>query len=90
VALCAVYIVHVEMKSIGFLVEPQNQGLRFVSGFASKSLGCFSPVWPQNRQLRFGDLGIKTKQVLVCRLCHKTDGGRTARDMRRDLVAYFT
>jgi hypothetical protein len=30
-----------EMKSIGFLVEPQNQGQRFVSGLASKSLGRF-------------------------------------------------
>jgi hypothetical protein len=28
----------------GFLVKPQNQGA-----------GRFSPVWPQNRQLWFGD-----------------------------------
>jgi hypothetical protein len=33
---------------MGFLVEPQNQGRRFVSGLASKPLGRFSPVWPQN------------------------------------------
>jgi hypothetical protein len=26
VALCVVYTVHVEMRSAGFLVEPQNQG----------------------------------------------------------------
>jgi hypothetical protein len=38
---CAVYIVHVEMRSVGFLVEPQNQGRRFVSGLASKPLGRF-------------------------------------------------
>jgi hypothetical protein len=69
---------------VGFLVEPQNQGLRFVSGLSSKPLRRFSPVWPQNRwrqflsvwpqnrkvprvsqfgpqnrQLRFGDLGLK-------------------------------
>jgi hypothetical protein len=48
VALCAVYIVHVEMRTVSFLVEPQNQGRRFVSGLASKPLGRFSPVWPQN------------------------------------------
>jgi hypothetical protein len=32
VALCAVCTVHVEMRSVGFLVEPQNQGRQFVSG----------------------------------------------------------
>jgi hypothetical protein len=48
VALCAVCTVHVEMRSAGFFVEPQNQGRRFVSGWASKPLGWFSPVWPQN------------------------------------------
>jgi hypothetical protein len=44
VALCVVCTVHVKMRSAGFLVEPQNQGLRFVSGLASKPLGQFSPV----------------------------------------------
>jgi hypothetical protein len=48
VALCAVSIVHVEMRSVSLLVEPQNQGRWFVSGLASKPLGRFSPVWPQN------------------------------------------
>jgi hypothetical protein len=43
---CAVCTVHVEMRNTGFLVEPQNQGRRFVSGLASKPLGWFSPVWP--------------------------------------------
>jgi hypothetical protein len=55
----------------GFLVEPQYQGLRVVSGLASKSFRRFSLVWPQNRwrrvswfgsqnrQLWFGDLGLK-------------------------------
>jgi hypothetical protein len=45
--LCKVYIMHMEMRSAGFLVEPQNQGRQFP---------CFGP---QNRQLRFGDLGLK-------------------------------
>jgi hypothetical protein len=31
---CAVYTVYVEMVSVGSLVEPQNQGRRFVSGLA--------------------------------------------------------
>jgi hypothetical protein len=37
---CAVYTVHVEMRSTGFLIEP-SQGRRFVSGLASKPLGWF-------------------------------------------------
>jgi hypothetical protein len=53
VALCAVCTVHVETRSEGFLVEPQNQGRQFVSNLASKPLGQFSPVWPQNRWRRF-------------------------------------
>jgi hypothetical protein len=53
VALCAICTVHIEIMSASFLVEPQNQGRRFVSGLASKPLGWFSPVWPQNRWRRF-------------------------------------
>jgi hypothetical protein len=61
VAPCAVCTVHVEMRSVGFLVEPQNQDRRFVSRLASKPLRWFliglglktdgdglSVVWPQN------------------------------------------
>jgi hypothetical protein len=36
VTLCAVCTVYVEMMSASFLVEPQNQGGRFISGLASK------------------------------------------------------
>jgi hypothetical protein len=49
VAPCAVYTWHMETRSAGFLVGPQNQGRRIVSGLASKPLERFSPVWPQNR-----------------------------------------
>jgi hypothetical protein len=35
------------------LIEPQNQGRRFVSVYASKPLGRFSLVWPQNRWRQF-------------------------------------
>jgi hypothetical protein len=113
VAMCAVCTVHVEMRSTGFLVEPQNQGRRFESGLGSKPLGQFSLFWPQNRWLRFLGLGLKigssglviwasksprwflglglkTKHALVCQLRHKTDGGRMARYMRRDLAACST
>jgi hypothetical protein len=45
--------VHIETRSASFLVEPQNQGRR-VFWFG-----------PQNRQLRFGGLGLKiTARVL--------------------------
>jgi hypothetical protein len=59
VTSCAVYTVHMETRSVGFLVEPQNQGRRFVSGLALKPLGRFYLFWSQNRQLRFGDLSLK-------------------------------
>jgi hypothetical protein len=49
VAPCVVYPVHEETRSASFLVEPQNQDLRFVSGLASKPLARFLPVWPQNQ-----------------------------------------
>jgi hypothetical protein len=41
---CAVCTWHVETRSAGFLIEPQNQDRRFVSGLASKSLGRFLTV----------------------------------------------
>jgi hypothetical protein len=41
VASCAVCTVHVETRSTGFLVEPQNQGRRFVYVLASKPLRRF-------------------------------------------------
>jgi hypothetical protein len=46
---CAVCTVHLKTRSVGFLVETQNQGQWFISGLASKPLGRFSPVWSQNR-----------------------------------------
>jgi hypothetical protein len=158
---CAVCTWHVETRSVGFLVEPQNQGGRFVSGLASKPvvtvfaglaskpvatvssglaskpaatvfasltlklvatvfLGLASKpvvgflVEPQNQDgggfpnlgLKTGSsglviwasksprwfigLGLKTKWTSVCRLCHKTDGGRLTRDTRRDVAACLT
>jgi hypothetical protein len=62
VAPCAVCIVHVETRSTGFLVEPQNQGRRFVSGLASKLLGRFLAVCPQNL-LRWFVSGLTSKPL---------------------------
>jgi hypothetical protein len=39
---CAVGTMHVETRSAGFLVEPQNQSRRFVSGLASKPVATVS------------------------------------------------
>jgi hypothetical protein len=47
---CVVCSVHMETRSMGFLVEPQNQGR------------CVSQFGPQNRQLQFGDL---THKIIV-------------------------
>jgi hypothetical protein len=41
VAPCVVCTVHMETRSAGFLVEPQNQGRWFGSGLTSKPLGQF-------------------------------------------------
>jgi hypothetical protein len=38
---CVVYTVHVKIRNVSFLVQPQNQGRRFVSGLTSKPLGWF-------------------------------------------------
>jgi hypothetical protein len=45
VTACAVYTVHMKTRSVGFLVEPQNQVRRFVSGLEGKLMQ-FHPVTP--------------------------------------------
>jgi hypothetical protein len=87
VTLCVVCTMHVEMRSEGFLIGPQNQGRRFVSaltlkhwdsflqltsklvvtvspGFALKSVARVSHFGHQNRQLRFGNLGLKITALI--------------------------
>jgi hypothetical protein len=39
--LYAIYTMHMEMRNVNFLIEPQNQSRRFVSGLVSKPLGQF-------------------------------------------------
>jgi hypothetical protein len=75
---------------VDFLVEPQNQG---GGGFPSLGLKISSfglVIWASKSPRQFLCLGLKTMQALVCRLCHKTDGGRSTWDTRQDLVACFT
>jgi hypothetical protein len=47
VTLCVVYTVHKEMRSVDFLVQPLNQGRRFLQ------------IGPQNQPMWFGDLTHK-------------------------------
>jgi hypothetical protein len=74
---------------VGFLVEPQNQGGGGFSGLGLKIGSSGLMIWASKSLRRFLGLWLKTKQASVCRLCHKTDGGRLARDTRRDLAACF-
>jgi hypothetical protein len=76
-------------STVDFLVEPQNRG---GGGFLSLGLKTDSfslVIWASKSPRRFLDLDIKTKRTLVFRLHHKTDGGRSTRDTRRDLPACF-
>jgi hypothetical protein len=76
--------------AVGFLVEPQNQGGGGFPGLDLK-IGSFSLViWASKSPRLFLGLGLKTKWASVCRLHHKTDGGWSAWDTRRDLAVCFT
>jgi hypothetical protein len=67
---------------VGFLVEPQNQDGEGFPGLGLKTSNSSLVIWVSKSQRRFLGLGLKTKRVSVCRLRHKTDGGRSARDTR--------
>jgi hypothetical protein len=73
--------------AVGFLVEPQNQGGGGFPGLGLKMGSSGLVIWVSKSPRRFLGLTLKTKQTSVCRLHHKTDGGRSAWDMRRDLAA---
>jgi hypothetical protein len=72
---------------VGFLVEPQNQGGGGFSGLGLKTGSSGLVICASKSPQRFFSLCLKTKQASVCRLCHKTDGVRSARDTHRDLAA---
>jgi hypothetical protein len=67
--------------AVGFLVEPQNQGGGGFSGSGLKTVSSGLVIWLSKSRRRFLGLGLKTKRALVCQLRHKTNGGRSARDM---------
>jgi hypothetical protein len=67
---------------IGFLIETQNQGGGGFSGLGLKTGSSGLVIWASKSPRRFFGLGLKTKQALVCRLRHKINGGRSARDTR--------
>jgi hypothetical protein len=75
---------------VSFLVEPQNQGGGGFPGLGLKTSNSGLVIWASKSPRRFLGLGLKTKQASVCRSRHKTDGGRSARDMRRYLAACLT
>jgi hypothetical protein len=75
--------------TVGFLLEPQNQGGGGFLGLGLKTGSSSVVIWALKSPQRFLDLGLNTKWASVCRLRHKTDGGRSASDTRRDLAAFF-
>jgi hypothetical protein len=75
---------------VGFLVEPQNQAGEGFPGLGLKTGSFYLVIWSSKSLRRFLGLSLKTKRASICRLRHKIDGGRSARDMCRDVAACFT
>jgi hypothetical protein len=73
--------------AVSFLVEPQNQGGGGFSGLGLKTGSSGLVIWASKSPRQFLCLGFKTMQASVCRLRHKTDGGKSVRDTRQDLAA---
>jgi hypothetical protein len=61
VAPCAACTWHVETRSTGFLVEPQNQGGGGFSGLGLKTGSSGLVIWASKSPRRFLGLGLKTK-----------------------------
>jgi hypothetical protein len=89
VAPCAVCTWHVETRSVGFLVEPQNQGGGGFLGLGLKTDSSGLVILASKSPRRFLGLDLKIKWASVCWLRHKTDGGRSVRDTHRDIAACF-
>jgi hypothetical protein len=66
--------------AVDFLVEPQNQGGGGFPGLGLKIGSSGLVIWASKSPRQFLGLGLKTKWGTVCRLRHKTDGGRSAWD----------
>jgi hypothetical protein len=67
---------------VGFLVERQNQGGGGFSDLSHKTGSSGVVIWDSKSPRQFLGLGLKTKQASVCRLRHKIDGRKLARDTR--------
>jgi hypothetical protein len=74
---------------VDFLVEPQNQSGEGFSGLGLKTDSYSVVIWASKSPRRFLGLSLKTKRDSVCRLRHKTDGGMSVWDTRRDVAACF-
>jgi hypothetical protein len=74
---------------VGFLVDPQNHGGGGFPGLGLKTGGYVLVIWVSKSPRRFFGLGLKTKQVSICWLHHKINGGRSAWYMCQDLAACF-
>jgi hypothetical protein len=72
---------------VRLLVEPQNQDGGGFLGLGLKTGSSDLVIWASKSPRQFLGLGLKTKQASVCRLCHKTDGGRSTWNTRRDSAA---
>jgi hypothetical protein len=75
--------------TVGFLVEPQNQGGGGFPGLGLKTGSSGLVIWFSKSPRRFIVLGLKIKWASICRLRHKTDEGRSAQNTRQDLVVCF-
>jgi hypothetical protein len=73
--------------AVSFMVEPQNQGGGGFFGLSIKTGSSGLVIWASKSPRWFLGFDLKTKQLLVCRLRHKIDGGRSAWDTRRDVAA---
>jgi hypothetical protein len=65
---------------VSFLIEPQNQYGGGFFGLGLKTGGSGLMICASKLPRQFLGLCLKTKWASVCRLCHKIDGGRSARD----------
>jgi hypothetical protein len=72
VAPCAVCTMHIEMRSTGFLVRPQNQGRWFVSGLTQNHWDSFSSVWASKPMAMVCEwFGLKTTRTVFVGLASK-------------------
>jgi hypothetical protein len=74
---------------VGFLVEPQNQCGGGFSGLGIKTGSSSLVIWVSKSPRWFFGLVLKTKWASICRLRHKTNGERLARDTYRDLATWL-